>query len=104
MKQAKLSKHAKVDRPDRILWIATEVGFGQVVDTIQIYDAERGYRRVELYETGVAIIKAADEEIVITMYLPTQRQLAAWYNGSRFVPIRLLNVAKRNEKRGWTNR
>ena len=104
MKQAKLSKHAKVDRPDRILWIATEVGFGQVVDTIQIYDVERGYRRVELYETGVAIIKAVDEEIVITMYLPTQRQLAAWYNGSRFVPIRLLNVAKRNEKRGWTNR
>lgn len=104
MKQAKLSKHAKVDRPDRILWIATEVGFGQVVDTIQIYDVERGYRRVELYETGVAIIKAADEEIVITMYLPTQRQLAAWYNGSRFVPIRLLNVAKRNEKRGWTGR
>lgn len=104
MKQAKLSKHAKVDRPDRILWIATEVGFGQVVDTIQIYDVERGYRRVELTETGVAIIKAVDEEIVITMYLPTQRQLAAWYNGSRFVPIRLLNVAKRNEKRGWTGR
>ena len=104
MKQAKLSKHAKVDRPDRFLWIATEVGFGQVVDTIQIYDVERGHRRVELYETGVAIIKAVDEEIVITMYLPTQRQLAAWYNGSRFVPIRLLNVAKRNEKRGWTGR
>lgn len=104
MKQAKLSKHAKVDRPDRILWIAMEVGFGQIVDTIQIYDVERGYRRVELYETGVAVIKAVDEEIVITMYLPTQRQLAAWYNGSRFVPVRLLNVAKRNEKRGWTGR
>ena len=104
MKQTKLSKHAKVDRPDRILWIATEVGFGQVVDTIQIYDVERGYRRVELTETGVAIIKAVDEEVVITMYLPTQRQLATWYNGSRFVPVRLLNVAKRNEKRGWTNR
>jgi len=104
MKQAKLSKHAKVDRPDRILWIATEVGFGQIVDTIQIYDVERGYRRVELTETGVAIIKAVDEEVIITMYLPTQRQLAAWYNGSRFVPVRLLNVAKRNEKRGWTGR
>lgn len=104
MKQAKLSKHAKVDRPDRILWIATEVGFGQIVDTIQIYDVERGYRRIELYETGVAIFKPIDEEIVITMFLPTQRQLATWYNGSRFVPVRLLNVAKRNEKRGWTGR
>ena len=104
MKKTNFTKHALEEREDRIVWIATEVGFGQVVDTIQIYDVERGYRRVELYETGVAIIKAVDEEVVITMYLPTSRQLAAWYNGARFVPVRLLNVAKRNEKRGWTNR
>ena len=104
MKQTKLSKHAKVDRPDRILWIATEVDFGQVVDTIQIYDVERSYRRVELYETGVAVIKAVDEDMVITMYLPTQRQLIGWYGDKNLIPIRLLNVAKRNEKRGWTNR
>ena len=104
MKKTKFTRHALEEREDRIVWIATEVGFGQVIDTIQIYDVERGYRRVELTETGVAIIKAVDEEVVITMYLPTQRQLAAWYNGSRFVPVHLLNVAKRNEKRGWTNR
>ena len=104
MKKTKFTKHALEEREDRIVWIATEVGFGQVVDTIQIYDVERGYRRVELTETGVAIIKAVDEEVVITMYLPTQRQLATWYNGSRFVPVRLLNVAKRNEKRGWTSK
>ena len=104
MKQTKLSKHAKVDRPDRILWIVRDVGFGQLVDTIQIYDVDRGYRRVELYETGVAVIKAVDEEMVITMYLPTQRQLIGWYGDKNLIPIRLLNVAKRNEKRGWTNR
>ena len=104
MKQTKLSKHAKLDRPDSILWIVRDVGFGQLVDTIQIYDVDRGYRRVELYETGVAIIKAVDEEIVITMYLPTQRQLIGWYGDKNLIPIRLLNVAKRNEKRGWTNR
>lgn len=104
MKKTKFTRHALEDREDRIVWIATEVGFGQVVDTIQIYDVERGYRRVELTETGVAIIKAVDEEVVITMYLPTLRQLATWYNGTRFVPVHLLNVAKRNEKRGWTNR
>jgi hypothetical protein len=65
---------------------------------------ERSYRRVELYETGVAVIKAVDEEVVITMYLPTQRQLICWYGDKNLIPIRLLNVAKRNEKRGWTNR
>lgn len=104
MKKTKFSKHALEDREDRIVWIATEVGFGQVVDTIQIYDVERSYRRVELYETGVAVIKALDEELVITMYVPTQRQIINWYGDKNSVPIHLLNVAKRNEKRGWANR
>ena len=104
MKKTKFSRHALEGRENRIVWIATEVGFGQVVDTIQIYDVERSYRRVELTETGVAIIKAIDEEMVITMYLPTQRQLISWYGDKNLIPIRLLNVAKRNEKRGWTNR
>lgn len=104
MKKTKFSKHALEEREDRIVWIATEVGFGQVVDTIQIYDVERSYRRVELTETGVAIIKAIDEDMVITMYLPTQHQLIGWYGDKNLIPIRLLNVAKRNEKRGWTNR
>lgn len=104
MKKTKFTRHALEDREDRIVWIATEVGFGQVIDTIQIYDVDRGYRRVELYETGVAVIKAVDEEMVITMYLPTQRQLINWYGDKNLIPIRLLNVAKRNEKRGWTNR
>ena len=103
MKKTKFSRHALEERENRIVWIATEVGFGQVVDTIQIYDAERSYRRVELTETGVAIIKAVDEDMVITMYLPTQHQLIKWYGDKNLIPIRLLNVAKRNEKRGWTN-
>lgn len=101
MTKTKFSKHALNDREDRIVWIATEIGFGRVVDTIQIYDVDRSYRRVELTETGVAIIKAVNEEFVITMYLPTQRQLINWYGDKNLVPIRLLNVAKRHEKKGW---
>ena len=46
MKKTKFTRHALEEREDRIVWIATEVGFGQVIDTIQIYDVERGYRRV----------------------------------------------------------
>ena len=102
MKKTTFSKHALQDREERIVWIATKIGFGQVIDTIQIYDMDRSYRRVELTETGVAIIKAVDEEFIITMYLPTQRQLVKWYGSKNAVPIRLLNVVKRNEKRGWT--
>lgn len=104
MKKVEFSSHALFDREERIVWIATEVGFGEVVDTIVIHDEERSNRRVELTETGVAVIKAMDKEFVITMYLPTQRQLINWYGNKNLIPIRLLNVAKRNEKRGWTNR
>ena len=103
MKKTKFSRHALEEREDRIVWIATEVGFGQVIDTIQIYDVGRSYRRVELTETGVAIIKDVNEDIVVTMYLPTPRQLIGWYGDKNLIPIRLLNVAKRNEKRGGTN-
>lgn len=103
MKKVEFSSHALFDREERIVWIATEVGFGEVVDTITIYDGKRNHRRVELTETGVAVIKAVDKEFVITMYLPTQRQLINWYGSKNAVPIRLMNVAKRNEKRGWTN-
>ena len=104
MKKTKFSNHALNDREDRIVWIATEVGFGEVLDELKIYDTERSYRRVSLTTTGVAIIKAIDEEFVITMYCPTQRQLKNWYGTQGAVPIHLWNLAKRNEKRGWTNR
>lgn len=97
----KLSKHIINDREKRCVWIATEVGFGEIIDTITIYDSERGHRRVELYATGVAKIKAMNENFVITMYLPTPRQLIKWYGSKNSVPIRLLNISKRNEKRGW---
>ena len=104
MTKVKFSEHALEDREERIVWIATEVGFGEVVDTIVTYDVERGYRRVELTSTGVAIFKPMDKEIVITMYLLSMRKLIAFYGGKNHVPIRLLNVVKRNEKKGWTEK
>ena len=102
--KVEFSEHALEDREERIVWIATKVGFGNVVDTIVTHDAERGYRRVELTSTGVAIFKPMDKEIVITMYLLSMRKLIAFYGGKDHVPIHLLNVVKRNEKKGWTNK
>lgn len=103
MTRTKFSKHALEDREDRIIWIATKVGFGEVIDELQIYDDERGRRRVCLTTTGVAIIKAADCEFVLTMFIPTQHQIIGWYGAKEATPIHLLNVAKRNEKKGWTS-
>ena len=104
MTKVEFSEHALEDREKRIVWIATEVGFGEVVDTVVTYDVERGYRRVELTSTGVAIFKPMDKEIVITMYLLSMRKLIAFYGGKNLVPIHLLNVVKRNEKKGWTEK
>ena len=103
MTKVKFSEHALEDREERIVWIATKVGFGEVIDTVISYDVERGYRRVELTSTGVAIFKPMDEEIIITMYLLSMRKLIAFYGGKNHVPIHLLNVVKRNEKKGWTS-
>ena len=64
MKKVEFSNHALFDREERIVWIATEVGFGEVIDTIVIYDEERNCRRVELTETGVAIIKPLTKSLL----------------------------------------
>ena len=104
MTKVKFSEHALEDREERIVWIATKVGFGEVIDTIVVYDVERGYRRVELTSTGVAVFKPMDKENVITMYLLSMRKLIAFYGGKNYVPIHLLNVVKRNEKKGWTKK
>jgi len=102
--KTKFTRHALEDREDRIVWIATKVGFGQVIDTIQIYDVERGYRKVELYETGVAVIRVNETNAIITMFLPTPTQLENWYGKKGSVPIRLATMAKLNKKRGWTDK
>lgn len=103
MQKTKFSKHALNDREDRIIWIATEVGFGEIIDTLIIGDEQRGRRRACLTSTGVVIIKAEDKELVITMFCPTVNQVVGWYGNKNIVPIRLLNVCKQNEKRGWAN-
>jgi len=100
--KTKFTKHALVDREARIVWIATEIGYGNLVDTIQIYDVDRGYRKVELYETGVAVIRSNKTNAVITMFLPSPTQLKGWYGAEGSVPIHLLTMAKLNKKRGWT--
>lgn len=102
--KTKFTKHALLDREERIVWIATEVGYGSLVDTIQIYDVERGYRKVELYETGVAVIRVNETNAIITMFLPTPTQLENWYGAKGSVPIHLFTMAKLNKKRGWTDK
>lgn len=103
MQKVKFSKHALNDRENRIIWIATEVGFGEIIDTLIIEDEQRGRRRACLTSTGVVVIKAENKELVITMFCPTVSQVVGWYGNKNIVPIRLLNVCKQNEKRGWTN-
>lgn len=101
MQKVSFSQHALNDREDRIVWIATEVGFGEIIDTIIIQDEARGCRRACLTSTGVAIIKSMEQEFIITMFCPTVHQLVTWYSNKNIIPIRLLNICKRNEKRGW---
>lgn len=101
MKNYRLSNHIIIDREERYLTIATQVGFGEVVD--EIPTKER--RRISLTSTGVAIIKAPRGEggYIVTVYCPTPRTVSKWYGSRMAVPLEILAATKRNEKRGWTS-
>ena len=43
LKKVEFSSHALFDREERIVQIATKVGFDELIDTIVIYNEERNY-------------------------------------------------------------
>ena len=70
----KMSIHAREDRTDRLTYIAMTVGFGAVV-------AERVTETTRecLTDTGVLIIKAREEEFMITAYIADMDKAFAVY-------------------------
>jgi hypothetical protein len=60
----KMSKHAQFDRTDRLVYIATTVGFGEVIIRHEREDS------VEcITDTGVVMIKSLKEDFLITAYI-----------------------------------
>ena len=93
------TKHLTEDRIDRVVFIATTIGFGEILENFYIEDNHgRHYECVT--STGVIIVKGSDKKTVITMYVAHHNQIKRLYK-EREIPRNLKAVIKRNEKKGW---
>ena len=93
----KLSYHAQYERSERIVYLMTEVGLGEELLTVM----DKG-QRVRLFDTGVALVLDAHEDIVVTGYLASMEKVVAmwclYYNTDK-VPQNILRaIVKANFK------
>lgn len=93
------TKHLIEDRADRVVFIATTVGFGDIVEEFYIED-NHGKHFECVTSTGVIIVKGLDKKTVITMYVAHHNQIKRLYKEKK-IPRNLQAVIKRNEKKGW---
>ena len=93
------TKHLTEDRMERVVFIATTIGFGETVEEFFIED-NHGKHYECVTSTGVIIIKDLSKKMVITMFVGRMAQIKRLY-GDKEIPRNLKAIIKRNEKRGW---
>lgn len=93
------TKHLTEERVDRVVFIATTIGFGEIIEEFLVNDSH-GQHYECVTSTGVIIIKGLDKKTVVTMYVARHNQIKRLYK-EREIPRKLNAVIKRNEKKGW---
>lgn len=93
----KMSAHAQRDRIERLVYLMTEIGIGEVLLTLN----HEG-RKIELTEHGIIIIYTRRGE-VLTAYLASTDRAYAMYRaryGDTFIPPehRLRHIQRVNDK------
>lgn len=94
------TRHLTEDRMERVVFIATTIGFGDIIEEFYV-DDDHGKHYECITSTGVIIIKGLDRKTVVTMYVAHRNQIKRLYK-DREIPRGLKAVVKRNEKKGWT--
>ena len=89
------SKHLLEDRSDRLISIATTVGFGKIIYKRKL-EAESAW--AVFTDTGVMLVTDTHDSFIITMYLVSIKQAFAIFHGE--IPVDLFEVIKRNQKKG----
>ena len=89
------SKHLIEERSDRLLKIATTVGFGEISYKKKI---EEG-RHAVFTTTGVMMITDVHDSFIITMYFANLEKVAAIFKGE--TPKDLLMQIHKNMKKGY---
>lgn len=94
MTNATFTYHCQYERANRVQHIVKEIGIGQVIK--KSYTAGR---YLCITDTGITIIKTADELKVITMYVTTYRELVATFGGEKKIPAYLKKKVNHNQSK-----
>lgn len=87
--------HSAIERQDRVIYIATHMGFGETVYE-QVVAKNDTIRR--LTNTGVVIVvSGSDHNRVVTMFIASMKQ-AKEIAGNRKIPMDLQRVIERNAR------
>lgn len=89
-----LSYHCQVERADRMKNIIEKIGLGQIVKEKFIHNC---YTCIT--DTGITIIKSADKQTIITVYVTTYRELVLVYDGVKKIPPFLKKKVDHNQSK-----
>lgn len=89
--------HMSEDRFDRVVFIATQVGYGEVVREKFFHTEDRGDYWRQITSTGVLIVRSADKSTVITVWLANVGQAKEVFNGA-MLPQYLFNRIMKNRQ------
>lgn len=101
MTKQEISRHIIKDRMERMVLIATTIGYGNIVREF-ITDGKYGKIRQCITDTGIVIIKELETDKVITAYAIRIARLIALYRSeapNERLPQKLHNVVVNNEKK-----
>ena len=97
----RFSSHALNERADRIAYIATTIGFGEVIAR-KVVEDERGKAMRLLTDTGVIIVTDLREERILTMWIANPTQVKDFYpDGVRNQAV--LRLVKKYMEKGYQN-
>ena len=91
-----MSRHVQEDRLDRMVYIATTIGFGEV-----IFERVNDDRRECITDTGVFMVKSIVGDTLITAYIIGIDKATAIFRrtcGDRRMPAHLYETIRKNAK------
>lgn len=97
MMKRECTYHLSDDRLDRVVFIATKIGYGNVIQEKVYLNTERGNYWRQITDTGVLIVRSEDKKTIITMWLANINQATEIYNGRR-LPQYLYNRIMKNRQ------
>lgn len=98
MMKLRFSNHAMIDRIERITFIGTNVGFGEIVSTKPTGEN----REVCLTDTGVLLIRSVITQEIVTVYLAGIDAIAWMFGGvENEIKRRVKKVVIYNMNKGY---